>query len=148
MDSTHELAALIERLNSTAPLSPAEAERLHKSALEKAFPKMALGQTYGQAMQGLPILNQDEAAFRAELKSIDGNLQRQIQIVNEALDGWFGKGVSPAPYYAWRIAVILGKVKRKEEEREFLSAWCLHFGNWKGARYEAIALRNKKLSGG
>ena len=145
MESEDHLRALVERLGSTDVLTQQEAKNLHKRALESAMPQMLRGQTYGEAMGGLAILNQNEQAFRSELKGVDNNLARQIEIVHEALDGWFTKGVSPAPYYAWRIAIILSKSKRKNEEGLFLAAWCRHFGAWKGGRYEALAERAKKM---
>ena len=119
---------------------------MNRRAFAQAFKTWKPGQTYGEAMGGLAILNQDEESFRSELKSVDHDLSRQISIVNEALDSWFGKGETPPPYYAWRIAVILGKAKRKSEEARFLNAWCRHFGDWKGGRYEALANRAHKFN--
>ena len=145
MKNGHELKTLIDRLTSMRVLTSEKADRLHRKALDEAMPQMLRGKTYGEAMGGLTILNQDEQAFRAELKSVDSDLGRQIEIVDEALDGWFKNGVTPAPYYAWRIAVILSKDKRKDEEATFLAAWCKHFGTLRGSRYEALAKRAKKL---
>ncbi|GGO89939.1 hypothetical protein [Stakelama pacifica] len=145
MEFEPELAALIARLCETPLLDRGTAHKLHRAAFEEAFPKMLQGQTFGQAMGGLSILNQPEDAFRAELKSIDNDLGRQIGIVNDALDQWFTKGEAPPPYYAWRIAVILSKAKRKDEEGRFLAAWCKHFGATRGNRYEALADRARKL---
>ncbi len=146
MECTSELGELILHLNKTPVLPIEQANELHRTAFNLALPIMLEGQTYGQAMGGLAILNQPEADFRAELKSIDNDLGRQIGIVNQSLVNWFHKGEIPAPYYAWRIAVILGKAKRKSEEAAFLGAWCKHFGAVRGSRYEALAKRARKLS--
>ena len=140
-----ELSALTERLASTSKQSPDQARNLHRQAVAEAMPKMMAGQTYGEAMGGPAILNQDEDSFRTELKTIDNDLGRQIGIVSQAFEDWLTKGEQPAPYYAWRIAVILGKAKRKEEEFAFLNAWCKHFGTVVGARYESIARRAGKM---
>lgn len=145
MEHETELAALIARLSVSGRLEGAKAKELYRTAFAEAFPKMMEGQTAGEALGGLAILNQSEDAFRAELKSIDNDLGRQISIVSESLDNWFKRGETPAPYYPWRIAVILGKAKRKEEEKAFLAAWCKHFGHLRGARYEALAERARKL---
>ena len=136
---------LIEHLSTTPRLSKATAAQLYRAACSKAVSGILAGQTCGQASGGLALLNQPEQAFRAELKAIDGDLAKQVAIVNETLDGWFERGEQPAPYYAWRIAVLLGKQKRREEERAFLGAWCAHFGTIVGGRYEKLAERARKL---
>ncbi len=41
--------------------------------------------------------------------------------------------------------MILGKAKRKSEEARVLNAWCRHFADWKGSRYEALGNRAHKL---
>ena len=145
MTDNEKLYALIARLNDTPVLSKREAERLSEKAREGLLEKLLAGQTYGEAMGGLSILNQPEAEFRAELKSVDNDVGRQVEIVNEGLDLWFDKGEIPPPYYAWRIAVILSKSKRKDEERAFLKAWCKHFGKVRGGRYASLAERKRKL---
>lgn len=141
----HELAALTKRLASTSTLSRDQAKKLHREAVAKAMPKILAGQRYGEAMGGPAILNQAEDSFRAELKTIDNDLGSHIGIVAQAFEDWLTKGEQPAPYYAWRIAVILGKAKRKDEEFAFLQAWCKHFGTVVGARYESIAKRAAKM---
>lgn len=145
MAKAEKLEALIQRLEESDRLSIREANRLERQAFDKALGGMLdNGESYGTAMGGLKILNQPEQEFRAELKSIDNNLSAQIDIVNEALDNWFAKGVTPPPYYAWRIAIILSKAKRLDDEKQFLAAWCRHFGDWKGRRYEDLAKRAEK----
>ena len=51
----------------------------------------------------------------------------------------------PAPYYPWRIAVILSKRKMKDRERDFLTGWCRHFALGIGRRYGALVKRAEKL---
>jgi hypothetical protein len=140
----NDLQALIDRLNASFRLSDARASKLHRANMAQAYDRMMAGEDFRGATGDLSILSQEEDAFRAELHSIDDDLPAQIAIVNEALDGWFGRGMLPAPYYAWRIAVILAKQKRLDEERDFLAAWCRHFGHRVGARFEALADRARK----
>ena len=145
MTETEGLEALIQRLEESDRLSIREANRLERQAFDNALSGMLDdGESYGAAMGGLKILNQPEHDFQAELKSINNNLFAQIDILNEALDNWFAKGVAPPPYYAWRIAIILSKAKRLDDEKRFLAAWCRHFGDWKGRRYEDLAKRAEK----
>lgn len=145
MDFQTELAALTHRFNTTPILPQHRARELFRASFASVFPAILEGQTYGQASGGLAILNQPEDAFRAELRAIDNDLGRQIAIVNQSLDNWFEKGEQRAPYYPWRIAVILGKAKRKQEEADFLAAWCHHFGNIVGGRYSKLSERARKL---
>lgn len=146
MNPDPSLEEVIARLEETPPLSMEQARTLHKAAVAKAYPSMLEGKTYGEAMGAPAILNQPEEAFRAELKAIDNDLPRQLAIVSHSLEQWFQDGELPAPYYPWRVAVILSKQGRKAEEAAFLQAWCKHFGNVKGARYEALAKRAGKVT--
>lgn len=150
-----DLAALIRRLHDTKPLSKSEASALSRSERDRMLAKaMKMGDRLNEPgaliefiraeRSDLSILNQPEDAFRAELKSIDNDLDRQIELVNEGLDGWFKAGAIAPPYYAWRIAIILGREKRLEEEKAFLAGWCRHFGNTVGARFEALEARARK----
>lgn len=140
-----DLIALIERLEATPLLTEQEASRRWREHFGAAFEHaVRSGETIGQALGALPMLNQPYEDFKTEIKSLQDDLQAQVKIVNETLDGWFIKGMQPAPYYAWRVAVILAKNKRLDEERRFLAAWCRHFGGLRGARYEAITERARK----
>lgn len=146
MKPSPSLEEVVERLEETPQLSMERARTLHSAALAKAYPSMLEGKTYGEAMGAPAILNQSEEAFRAELKAIDNDLPKQLEIVSHSLEQWFQNGEMPAPYYPWRVAVILSKQGRKAEEAAFLQAWCKHFGNVKGARYEALAKRAGKVA--
>jgi len=149
------LDALIRRLNDTKPLSDRESDTLYRQHTDAKIERMlARGNEAATAAgfaafvqsekRDLAILNQPEAEFRAELRSIDNDLDRQVDIVNEGLDTWFEIGLSVPPYYAWRIAIILAKEKRLGDEKAFLAAWCRHFGHVIGGRYEALADRARK----
>lgn len=141
-----ELSALIHRLNKTPLLDPGRARELSRAQtvdwIAQAFES---GEVTTNPASALSILKQpDEDTFRTELRAVDNDLPRQISIVNESLDLWLGQGSTPPPYYPWRIAIILSKEKRADEEKAFLAAWCRHFGRIVGGRYESLADRARK----
>jgi hypothetical protein len=139
------LQDLIERLQNAPVLNPHEAQRLyHTHTTDWIAEALATGTVKADAALNVSILNQHQADFRSTLRAIDSELSEQILIVNEALDIWFSKGSMPPPYYAWRIAIILAKAKRMDEEKAFLAGWCHHFGRVVGGRYEALAHRARK----
>lgn len=143
--------ALANFLNERAPLSEEERRRLYRTHGRRAARVMLEdGVTYGRATgaPGTAIgTHNDEDEFRAHLRSIDNDLREQVRIVLEGAHHYFSNGVVPAPYYAWRIAVILRKAKEHLLEAEFAEAFTRHFGNGNGARYSRIAERAVKARG-
>lgn len=151
----NQLDALIKRLTETEPLSEAEArkrsrhhgDRMIALALARADDisnARDLGDFVLSEGAHLSILKQPEEDFRSELRSIDNDLLKQVGNLQEGFDLWFEHGAVVPPYYAWRIAVILAKAKRPEDERAFLAAWCRHFGRKVGGRFSALAERARK----
>lgn len=140
------LDALTVFLNDEAIQGPKQLEQLRKGHSRKATSKMLeTGESYGQASGAPAFLNQPEADFRAHLQSIDNDLLAQVDIVNKACRSYFETGEVPAPYYPWRISVILGKLKLRDKEREFLRGWCRHFSAGNGRRYVDLVKRAEKL---
>jgi len=150
-----ELDRLIRRLNDANPLSREQSREMYRAHTDQMIQRaiaMAdeittakeMGDFIKAERPDLSILNQPEAEFRAELRSIDNDLSRQIEIVHEGLDHWFATGLMVPPYYAWRIAIILSKAKREDEEKAFLAAWCRHFGRVVGGRFAKLADRARK----
>ncbi len=141
--------ALTTFLAEAPRLSKREAERLRKSSFSQAFGAMLdEGKTFGEASGGPAFLNQPEADVRSHLHSIDNDLTAQVEIVDTSCRSYFKTGETPAPYYPWRIAVILSKMREKDRERDFLSAWCRHFpDDGGGGRYADLVKRAKKLGG-
>jgi hypothetical protein len=145
--------AALERLDvltlflmGAAILTPQQIEKLRKARSRKTVSRMLeTGESYGQASGAPDFLNQPEGDFRAHLLSIDNDLSAQVEIVDTSCRAFFETGEMPAPYYPWRIAVILGKAKMRDREREFLSAWCRHFAAGRGKRYDELVERAKKL---
>lgn len=140
------LAALIAFLTKTPPLSPAQVEKLRKASSGKTVARMMeSGETHGQASGAPAFLNLQEDDFRDHLQSIDNDLSAQLDIVDKACRLYFETGEVPAPYYPWRIAVILSKKKMKDRERDFLAGWCHHFALRIGGRYGELVKRVEKL---
>jgi len=86
----------------------------------------------------------DHDNFCSDLKRIDDDLGELIRIVQEGVSHYFENGEYPAPYYAWRIAIILRKRKMHQEEADFLDAFSRLFSDGNGTRYEQIAKRSVK----
>lgn len=146
MTNISALDALIKRLNETPLLTKTEEDRKYKAFFGGVFNHMvANNTTYGEAAGGLEHLNQTETDFRATIKDTNNDLLWQISVFNKSLDSWFQHGESHAPYYPWRIAVILSKQKMKTKEAEFLAAYCRHFRGRLGSRDAKIDARATKL---
>ncbi|MCP8896372.1 HIRAN domain-containing protein [Shinella daejeonensis] len=141
------LDTLTTFLKGEAIVTPQQLEKLRKAQSRKTVSRMMeTGETYGQASGAPAFLNQPEGDFRAHLQSIDNDLSAQLDIVDKACRSYFETGEVPAPYYPWRIAVILSKAKMRDREREFLAAWCRHFAEGRGKRYGELVERANKLN--
>jgi len=139
--------SLATLLNEREPLSEDEKERLYKPYGQRAVRQMLKsGNTYGEVTgaPGTAINTSDEGEFRDYLHSIDNDLLAQVKIVREGINHYFKNGEIPAPYYAWRISVIIRKANEYELEASFLEGFTKHFRNGVGARYAAIAERAVK----
>lgn len=67
------------------------------------------------------------------------NLELHSLQISEAFELYLETGEVPAPHSAWRIAVILRKMKEPELEKEFLANWVKHFGERGGsATYDKL----------
>lgn len=140
------LRVLIECMEQTPPLSAAEVAVLAKKQNAVFARMLETGETWNQASSGLPFLSLHEDAFRDHMKVIDNNLGEQIAIVAEAFSTYLATGEVPAPYYPWRIAVILRRAKMPEAEKRFLAAWCQHFPSGNGVRYAQLVVRYRKMA--
>jgi len=122
---------LIERLNKTHFLPPEEAERRHRKFAKSTTARMiSTGISYGVASEGPNHLTQGEEHFRSEMVRMNDLVLEQVRIFQQGLDQWFELGVPFAPYYPYRIAVILRKAKRRDLEERFLRAYVRHFRTW------------------
>nr|WP_211391537.1 hypothetical protein [Bradyrhizobium diazoefficiens] len=102
---------------------------------------LATGEIWNKASSGSGFLSLDEGDFRKHLKAIDNDLEEQTAIVAESFARCLKVGEVPAPYYPWRIAIILRREKKLGLEKRFLTAWCQHFCGGSGARYVQLADR-------
>ena len=85
------------------------------------------GQSWGEASDALEIYSMDQDDFFAHLKSVQDDLILQISRFQSQLNKWFDVGESHAPYFPWRIIIILSKRGAGDLEMEFLAAYCRHF---------------------
>ena len=147
-DSTiRQLADLSESLRTRALFDESVRWELNHEYRRRAIEKMlATGATYGEAnvAPGTVSVTRDEGEFREKLRAIDNELADQVRVVAEGIEAFFSHGEWPAPYYAWRVGIILRKAKQVRLEADFLEAWALHFRGGPGARYQAIASRAVK----
>lgn len=147
-----KFSQLIALMKSTKVYIDEELKELRdqdKIREHKIIEKMlANGVTYGEASGEYEFLNQSYEDFQKYLKSINNELDSNVEIVRYGFETYIKRGDAPFPYYAWRIAIILSKNKLFEEEREFLYEWCRHFGRLEncGARYRDLVIRAKKKS--
>lgn len=140
------LKALTAFLMNSPILTEQQRERLSKAHSGETVTRMLeTGEAYGQASDAPDFLSLPESDFRAYLQSIDNDLSAQLDIVDAACRSYFKNGEVPAPYYPWRIAVILSKRKMKDRERDFLEAWCRHFAFGIGVKYGELVKRAEKL---
>jgi hypothetical protein len=144
------LEDLIRLLRSRPPLSKSERSQLYEPYFRKAYATMVeRGVSYGGATgaPGTAVMTTNEAAFRSHLQAIDNQLAEQVRIVKEGVDHCFKNGEMPAPYYAWRIVVILRKAKQFELELGFLKAYTTLFHDGVGSRFGALRDRLVKAQG-
>jgi hypothetical protein len=147
---TTDLGAKVDELvrvfMETPVMSPEEQSRLSHSFTRKAAAKMLdEGLTYGRASGAPEFLNQDEAAFRAFMKTVDQDLAWQCETVAAAFDRYQLSGEVPAPHFPMRVTVLLRKAKDFDRERDFLAAWCRHFPRGAGVKYAALVDRAMKV---
>jgi hypothetical protein len=133
-------------MEQTPPLSAAEVAVLAKKQNTFFVRMLETGETWNQASSRLAFLFLHEDAFRDHMKAIENNLGEHAGIVAEAFSTYLATGEVPAPYYPWRIAVILRRAKMPEAEKRFLAAWCQHFPSGNGVRYAQLVDRNRKMA--
>jgi hypothetical protein len=139
---------LIERLNSTPLVTPEEAAgRYRKFANSGATRMNSTGVSHGVASEAPDHLTQGEEHFRSEMARMNDLVLEQVRIFQHGLDQWFDHGQTFAPYYPYRIAVLLRKAGRRDLEESFLRAYVRHFGTWTtgGSRYAQILERASKM---
>lgn len=141
------LAELIDRLDSTPVQGREESIRKNKEFGRIVFDRMVQdGGTFGEAAGTMPWLNGSDAPQR--LRALNDDLGAQITMFDQVLDGWFKHGEPVAPWYPYRIAVILRKMKRADLEEAFLRSYGRHFiSHYYGARSRDLIGRIEKVLG-
>lgn len=143
-NALEKLDALIERMDAMPALTAKQA-----AARQKTYRIDFIEDDEAMIQRKLAELEVDRSPSVLEdpggIKQYDNDLAKQVEIVGEWLDGWERSGMTPAPYYSYRIAVILSKQKEVERERAFLAAWCRHFSEVGiGQRYADLVERARK----
>lgn len=141
------VAAIISFLDSRALLSKQEEKRLWSEHAKRTADRIIdCGESYGEATGyiGMLPVSGDLGAFQSELRSIDNDLARQVEIVSDGVAQYFVSGAFPPPHYAWRVAVILRGAKQYELEAGFLEAFARHFCRSPVGRYKELAKRAAK----
>lgn len=137
----HEVERLISRLERTAPLSfqdiHEKRDQFKEIRLQRVFED---GKAWGEASGVIPIYSMKQDDFFAHLKNTDNQILVQIDRFDQQLDLWFEVGESHAPYFPWRIIIILSKCGEKCLEKKFLAAYCRHFhdGARRGSRRDEM----------
>ncbi|QEP30572.1 HIRAN domain-containing protein [Pukyongiella litopenaei] len=143
-NALEKLDELIERMNAMPALTAKQA-----AARQKTNRIDFIEDDEATIQRKLAELEADRSPSVLEdpggIKQYDNDLAKQVEIVSEGLDGWERSGMTPAPYYSYRIAVILSKQKEVEPEKAFLAAWCRHFSEVGiGQRYADLVERARK----
>ena len=136
---------LIQKFSDAPVMSDAEQDKLYQEFSKNSISRMLDDQqTYGEASDAPEFLNQDEESFRKFMKTADQDLQWQCETVATSFRKYRISGEVPAPHYPMRIAILLGKAKDTDRERQFLAAWCKHFPTGNGTTYAALVKRAEK----
>ncbi|MCK1479912.1 hypothetical protein IVB27_35525 [Bradyrhizobium sp. 197] len=141
------LTVLIDCLETTPTLSNEDVEHRYRAHIRNVFPAMLEdGKSYGEASGGtMSFLNRPDA--RDYIISIHDDLGANVAILSGAFAEYLDTGEPPAPFYAWRICIILAKGKMRQLELRFLNAWVRHFEHrGVGQRYKILVQRRTKLS--
>lgn len=143
-NALEKLDALIERMNAMPALTAKQA-----AARQKRNRIDFIEDDEATIQRKLAVLEADRSPSALEdpggIKQYDNDLAKQVEIVSEGLNGWERSGMTPAPYYSYRIAVILSKETEVEREKAFLTAWCRHFSEVGiGQRYADLVERARK----
>ncbi len=138
--AVEKLDALIQRLEEIKPLAEELARSLWRENIERMIKTGASHLKLHNHFSG----NGD--ADHTTLSSSHNNLAFHAAWLDQDLDQWFEIGHAPAPYPAWRISVILQRLKDRDRELRFLAAWAHHFPSGKGARYDRLIERLTNLN--
>ena len=145
-DSIKAIDGLISKFNALPVLTKADLERKEQNYRDDTWRRLLNGEEYHEAIETPSMYRQSRELFQTTIQDTNNNLEWQCATVSVAFDRYERIAETPAPYFAWRIAVILRKAKDSERELAFLKAWCRHFKNAKnGRRFDDLVDRLVKL---
>lgn len=145
-----KLRKLINLMSETPVYTESQLKELQKkdeSRERKIIEKMLdKNISYGEASGEYEFLNQPYEEFTIYLKSINNDLDINVEITRYGFEKYIERGDAPLPYYANRIAIILSKNHLYKEEKEFLYEWYRHFQKLEncGSSYKALVKRARK----
>ena len=138
--------ALIKLFDDAPETSERERSRKSQKHYDDIFRKMTdQGMDYQEASVQPELYSQDSESFFSNLRSKDQNLEWQCDTVAASFRRYLEIGEVPAPYFPWRVAILLRKAKQHDREKRFLAAWCRHFPFGNGVKYGKIVERARKL---
>ncbi len=132
---------LIVLLLTQSPLTDAERERLREKHIDQIFtiPPDQIGKCSSRRI--VDRLKTDLSQGPEEKRAFDNCLQTQADLLFQDLVYYLDTGFVPEPHSAWRIGVILRRMKLFELEAYFLEAFSSHFKDEEGRLFQEIALR-------
>ena len=80
------------------------------------------------------------------ISSQNNNIDFQIETTKNCFLEYFRIGLTPPPYYPFRIAVILRKANLVAVEQRFLEAWVSHFPDDIGGSFTSLLERLEKIT--
>ena len=137
---------LIEYIECKPILYKEKRASMEKQNQEKMFEEMLQGKTSGEAtgFRGVAFNTNDQEKAQQQIKEVEHDIFKQIEIVRDGVDFYYEGGWYPAPRYAWRIAVLLRKEKAYDLELRFLEAWNARWPDGVGKRYKMLKDREEK----
>lgn len=147
-EDLERIQKIIDKLNARTKLTEKERDKRYGAYISMAFDKiLSTGASYGK-VTGAPgtIIKyaSDGDSFEQKIKDTKDNLAIQFDIVSEGIEHYFKIGEYPAPFYAWRIAIILRKANLMKLEYDFLDAYNQKFNDGIGKRYQQLVERQAK----
>jgi len=128
--SKTDLSAFLDLLNHLETTNPPTAQEIASACGARKVDFLTMSEAeiqrrvHGPIPQALSFLQRPDA--KEYIKSIQNDLDAQVQIVSDLLTEQRQFGEFPAPHYSRRIGVILRKAKRKDLSDRFQAAYNRH----------------------
>lgn len=144
---TFDVLLLIEHMNALAPLTEGDLEAMKTAAQIQADERFARAlenlSSEGNEVRSSAIF--PSTAFQTE--GGDNDLAEQVSVLARNFNTFMRTGWVCPPHAAWRIAIILRRMKEPQIERDFLTAWLRHFPSGPGGTFDKLAQRLENMKG-